>query len=90
MKYLTILLIFLIGCQNFEMPVPKFAKSQGVKYRVSPFYRLVCSGNGTIQDLSMGYHANERNEWQYIIETPFEEKGCPSKMLIFEKDISVK
>lgn len=81
MKYLLALSLLFVGCNQFTIPKPRYARSQKITYVVPDFYRLVCSGKGMIEEVTC------YNECIYVISTPSTEKGCPSTLQVEEKDI---
>jgi hypothetical protein len=54
-------------------PEPRFAFSQKVKYQVPTFYRLVCSGKGTVDD----FEYDVMKGYTYVIRIPDSERDCP-------------
>ncbi len=82
MKYLF-LIVFLTGCKpiwDVSTPEPKFRKGQEVKYKVSKFYSLVCSGKGTVSSLLTCWDGCQYE----IIPSEF---SCHGSIIVKEEDL---
>ena len=82
-------IILLISSASYADECPIFKMSQRVKYKVDPFYSLVCSGNGKIIHYYVEYGTKK---CIYSIEPTYKDRarGCPQMDFMEEKDIRAK
>lgn len=79
MEYLLIIMIIMSAVSSFgssKVPDPKFYKGQRVKYQPIYFLHKVCSGKGTIEDVS----EYSKKGYFYRISPPTYEPDCPDTL----------
>lgn len=94
MKYIFPFIIVFTSCSNATMPTqctytdPKFVYKQEVSYKVSPFYKPVCTGKATVNTF---HYVFEDCSIQYYLTTKSVDTNdsCPNDWYD-EKDIYVK
>jgi hypothetical protein len=80
MKILIMLLVLSSMAYGAE---PKFMKGQKVTYVVPKFYKLVCTGKGTVERYNADYET-------YTVTEGLNSDDCPDLDGLKEKDIQAR